>query len=45
MKVVQRLKETFKDAVRSGKIFYVGAMEETYTIDKIPAVDLLNFEQ
>ena len=45
MKVVQRLKEAFKAAIRSGKIFYVGAIEETYTSDKIPAVDLLNFEQ
>ena len=45
MKVAQRLKEAFKAAVRSGKIFYVGAIEEMYTSDKIPAVDLLNFEQ
>ena len=45
MKVVQGLKEAFKAAIRSGKIFYVGAVEKTYTSDKIPAVDLLNFEQ
>ena len=44
-KVVQRLKEAFKAAIRSGKIFYVGVIGETYTSNKIPAVDLLNFEQ
>ena len=43
MKVVQHLREAFKAAIRSGKMLYVGAIEETYTIDKIPAVDLLNF--
>ena len=45
MKVVQRLKKAFKAAIRSGKIFYDGAIEETYTSDKIPAVDLLTIEQ
>ena len=45
MKVVQRLKDAFKAAIRSGKIFYVGAIEETYTSDKIPAFNVLNFEQ
>ena len=45
MKVVQGLKEAFKAAIRSGKIFYVGAIEKTYTKVKIPTVDLLNFEQ
>ena len=41
MKVAQRLKETFKAAIRSGKIFYAGAIEETYTSDKIPGVDFV----
>ena len=45
LKVVQHLKEAFKAAIRSGKIFYVGAIGETYASDKIPAVDLLSFEQ
>ena len=45
MKVVQCLKEAFKAGIRSGKIFYVAAIEETYTSDKIAAVDLLNSEQ
>ena len=51
MKVVQRLKEAFKPAIRSGKpseetyTSHVEAIGETYTSDKIPAVDLLNFEQ
>ena len=33
MKVVQRLKKAFKAVSRSGKIFYVAAIEETYTSD------------
>ena len=41
MKFVQLLKEVFKATIRSGKIFYVEAIKETYTKDKIPAVDLL----
>ena len=45
MKFVQRLKEAFKPEIRSGKIFYVEAIGEMYTSDKITAVDLLNFEQ
>ena len=42
---MQRLKEAFKPAIRPGKIFYVEAIGETYTSDKIPDVDLLNSEQ
>ena len=45
MNVVQCLKEAFKAAMRSGNIFFAGAIKETYTSDKIPAVDLLNLEQ
>ena len=41
MKFVQLLKEVFKATIRSAKIFYVEAIKETYTKDKIPAVDLL----
>ena len=41
MKVVKLLKEVFKAANRSGKIFYGEDVKGTYTKDKIPAVDLL----
>ena len=41
MKVVQLLKEVFKAAIRSEKIFYGEDVKGTYTKDKIPAVDLL----
>ena len=40
MKVVQCLKKAFKAAIRSGKIFYVGAIGEIYASDKIPAIYL-----
>ena len=45
MKVVQLLKEVFKAAIRSGKIFYGEDVKGTYTKDKIPAVDLLTLKQ
>ena len=39
------IEEAFRTAKRSGKIFYVGAIEESYTSHKVPAVGLLNREQ
>ena len=42
---MKRLKEAFKAAIRTGKIYYVGIIEESYTSDKIPNVDILNIEQ